>query len=395
MTVHRRLDQILQSKGQVSEHQIREALIKQSVLGGRLGEHLMRKGGIGEAELVEALSEQYGLPGICLEGQAIEPELFSRIPFTVAEQHRCVPFQYDADADTLEVAFANPDDRAALRAVSSAVHPTRVKPFVASAIHVLAALAARRRLAGPDSGNPESFDQTDRLLDLLELAVSSGHGMTSHGAAGSAWVAKLAVDIANRLNVHPGEKRKIRLAALISDISDWRRGPCDRPRSETLARSIAVLRDLDMPWDIVPVLQACAKSPTQNDRVDSAESILRVAWAAADTMPDGDDDGLLETWQSHLHETYGNRLNEEVIQTAFVVLRVRSLRQRLGNHPPEIVVIGHGEFADALLELLHDMRYRAVSAQYWAEGVVLLERRCPDLVCVIASGLRIPPQLVM
>ena len=120
-----------------------------------------------------------------------------------------------------------------------------------------------------------------------------------------------------------------------------------------------------------------------------------MAWAVADAMPDGDDDGLLDKWQSHLHETDGNRLNEEVIKTAFVVLRVRSLRQCLGGHPPEIVVIGHGEFADALLERLHHMPYRAVCAQYWAEGVLLLERRCPDLVCVIASGLRIPPQLVM
>ncbi len=395
MTVHRRLDQILQSKGQVSERQIRDALIKQSVLGGRLGEHLIRKGGVGEVDLVEALSEQYGLPGVCLKGRAIEPGLFGRIPFTVAEQYRCVPFEYDADADMLGVAFANPTDRAALRAVSSAAHPTRVKPYVAAAVHVRSALAASRRSTGPASGDPQSSDQIDRLLDLLELAVSSGQSISGHNVAGSDWVAKLAVDIADRLNVHPDERRKIRLAALISDICDWRRGPDGRPRSETLARSIVVLRDLDLPWDIVPVLQACTQSPAPSRTENLAASILQVAWAAADTMPDGDDDGVLEKWQNHLHKAYEGSLNEDVVKTAFVVLRVRSLQQRLSNHPTEIVVIGCGKFTDALLGLLQETRYRAVSAQYWAEGVVLVERRRPDLVCVVVSGLHIPPQLVM
>jgi hypothetical protein len=403
MTVHRRLDQILQAKGQVSERQIREALINQSVLGGSLGEHLIKRGGIGEAELVDALSEQFGLPGVCLERRAIAPSLFDRLPFSLAEQCRCVPFAYNASDDKLDVAFANPNDRTALRAVSAAVHPTQVVPYVGAAVHIRAVLTAGRQTSESEPGNAvslativnEADERVDRLLDLLELAVSSSQGTPPHRRSGSAWASRLAVDIAERLMVSREELQIIRLAALISDIADWRQGPSDRPRSETIARSTAVLADLDLPWDVVSLLQGCVKDQARSGSEPLPSAILRTAWAVADEMPENDEDDHLDQWQARVHDTCGKGLDESTVATAFVVLRVRSLRQRLGDYPPEIVVIGSGTFADDLIGLLQETRYRVARAQYWAEGIVLLERRRPDLVCIIASGIHIPPQLVM
>jgi hypothetical protein len=403
MTVHRRLDQILQAKGQVSERQIREALIKQSVLGGSLGEYLIKRGGISEAELVDALSEQSGLPGVCLERRAIEPSLFDRLPFTLAERCRCVPFAYNASDDKLDVAFANPNDRTALRAVSAAVHPTRVVPYVGAAVHIRAVLTTGRQTSESEPGSAvslativnEADERVDRLLDLLELAVSSSQGTRPHGMSGSAWVSSLAVDIAERLMVSREELQVIRLAALTSDIADWRHGPSDRPRSETLARAIVVLSGLELPWDVVSVLQGCAKGQTRGGCESLPSAILRTAWAVADAMPESDDDDHFDGWHARVRDIYGDGLDEKIVATALVVLRVRSLRQRLGDYPPEIVVIGTGTFTDDLIGLLQETHYRVVRAQYWAEGIVLLERRRPDLVCIIASGIRIPPQLVM
>lgn len=395
MSVHRRLDQILQSKGQVSERQIREALIKQSMLGGRLGEHLIRQGQVCEADLVEALSEQYGLPGVCLTGLEVEAALFDRIPFAVAEQHRCVPFSYDTANDMLEVAFANPHDRSALHAVSGAVHPTRIEPYVAVAMKIREVLAAHRRVRQPIAKSSESTHQMDGLIDLLELAMASGHDSATHGMVNSAWVSRLATDIATRMDVSPDQRRKLRLAALVSDMAEWRHSSPGRPRSEIIDRSSAVLRDLDLPWDVVALLEACTREKNSDGTDDPDESILRVAWAIADTMPDNDDDTTLEQWEKSLREDAGNGLSVEVMKTAFAVLRVRSLRRRLSEHAPEIVVIGDGAFADELLDSLRDERYRVANAQSWPEGVVLLERRCPDLVCVVESDSSIPPPLVM
>lgn len=395
MSDHKRLDQILQSKGHVSERQIREALIKQSVLGGRLGEHLIRRGEVGEAELVEALSEQCGLPGICLAGRKVEPELFARVPFTVAEQHRCVPLSYSAGDDTLEVAFANPHDRAALHAVSGAAHPTKIKPYVAAAMHVRKVLAAHRRDGQPDTDVAESSDSLDSLLDLLELAVASGAEYAAQPGATSAWVSRLASDIAERMNVSSDQRRRLRLAALVSNVADWRRGSPDRSRPGIIGRSVAVLRDLSLPWDIVPLLQTFARKRNPKKTNDLSESVLRVAWALADSLPDGDDDATLEQWKEELRADWGDGLDPEVIKTAFTVLRVRSLRRRLNHHPPEIVVIGNGAMTDELLDALRETQYRVVNAQSWAEGTVLLDRRRPDLVCVVASILTTPPPLVL
>jgi len=400
MAVRRRLDQILQSKGQVSEAQIREALTKQSVLGGRLGEHLLKKGGLDESALVDALSEQFGLPGICLEGRTVDPELFEKLPLSTAEQHRCLPLAYDAAKDTLDVAFANPNDRAALRAVSLTVHPTRVAPYVAAAVQIRSALATARLASrsSPDSPEPnpvETMEHADRLLDLLELAVSSGQRVLGQGETGSVWTARLAVEIADRLCLLPQIRRAIRLAALTANIADWRRGMADKPRSETLRRSIAVLRDLDLPWDVISVLQGCLGEQAEESSDSVPTKILRAVWAIADTVPECGDGEQLDAWQNILLESHGKTLDKEIVTAAFLVLRVRSLRQQLGDPVPEIVVIGAGAFADELLGLIRNTPYRVASAQSWEEGVVLLERRRPDLVCVVTSGIRIPPQLVL
>ena len=106
----KRLDEILIEEGLISEEEIREALSTQRVEGGKLGSHLLRHRYLDEAGLVKALSTQMHCPGIVLSSLEIPHDVAKRVPQEVALARKVIPFEYDAEQNTLKIACEDPTD---------------------------------------------------------------------------------------------------------------------------------------------------------------------------------------------------------------------------------------------------------------------------------------------
>lgn len=397
MGTGKRLDQILQTKGLVTDANIRRALNQQKLVGGKLGEHLLRSGDISEAELVDALSEQFGVPGFCVGELDIDPSLFGHLPLDLAERHHCIPVSYDEPTSSLRVAFADPRDHQTLRAVIQAIHPARVIPYVAVEICIHTALArVRVPLAALPTGgsvpvSPFAHDASTQAVEamtrLLEWAVTVFEEKSRQKLGGSAWTARLASEIAARFGLEENAVQTMRLAAMMASCSCCRTGGMKRlPVHQAVEASLPILGDIDLPWDVTGLLHEAIR------RYDAAPlsvpaGILRVCLAIAEFTPEPSHDEAIDVWQERVVASPEWKLDAQVAATAFSILRAWQLRRRLGEPPAEVMVIGSSLLSATLIERLREASYRVVNPATVTEGLALVRRRAPDLVCVhIAEG---------
>jgi hypothetical protein len=395
MADRRRLDQILQSKGRVSDREIREALDQQSILGGKLGEHLMREGGLAESDLVEALSEQFGLPGVCLDGHSVDAGLFEKLPLALAEEHLCLPIRYISEEDTLEVAFADPSDSSALEAVSAEVRPGRVTPVVAAATRIQETLRSCRQAEASATGEDHDPIPIERVLDLLELAMTSRSGVADEICEKSVWVGRLAEEIAVRLRRRRHDCTMVRLAALVSSIGAWsRQSNATLPLAQLLTQSASAAHHLGLST-VASILEACAGDDLRATSANIPASVIAVSWGIANTRPTEQAEDDFESWEAAYARADGKRLDPAISAVAFSILRQRSIRQRLGGHMPEVVLIGSGPFAQDLQDVLRRFHCRTASAASWKDGMTLIARRRPDVLCILSSGAGLPPGIVL
>lgn len=104
-----RLGEVLVHESFVSEDQLKEALIKQSNFGLKLGETLIKLGHLSERELLTALNQQLGYD-IVKENELMDLDInvVSLIPEPYALQNRVIALREDGDG--VVVAFADPED---------------------------------------------------------------------------------------------------------------------------------------------------------------------------------------------------------------------------------------------------------------------------------------------
>ena len=276
---YRRLDQILRERGRVSDAQIADALSRQAVQGGRLGEQLFTHGDVNEAELVDALSEQMGVSGIALSGHHLDTALFDRLTLEIAEQHVCIPIAYEHGKDLLHVAFADPLDRESVRTVERAIRPTRLRPMVALATKIHASLTALREQGSATSPAPESHPGPaggDAILashlSILEHALTQFAGREHAEMDACRRLSKLAYEVSLRAGMTAADALTLRIAALAKDMAAWPHTTPAFDNPMVLGDSVGMLRNLGA-GEAADCLNHLAKSLLTQEPLQHASQI--------------------------------------------------------------------------------------------------------------------------
>ncbi len=159
-----RLDKILLEKGLVGDGEIREALLRQKVHGGRFGSALMYHRSIDEKGLTGALADQLGCESVVLSECEIPGNVIEMIPAKVAVARMIVPFEYDPRLEGLKVACLDPTDHDLAKELRFIAHGKQVELYVAAEIAINTAIA--RYYMGRDT----SID-ANLLLEIPEDAT--------------------------------------------------------------------------------------------------------------------------------------------------------------------------------------------------------------------------------
>jgi type IV pilus assembly protein PilB len=133
MTAGRRIGELLQSAGLISEAQLGESLDEQERSGNRLGEILVTRNLISELQLTQLLSNQLSVAWVSLLHVEFTRELLSLVPRALAEQHTLIPVHFrigEKRQKILYVAMDDPTNVAAMELVSrqTGMH---VRPLIA------------------------------------------------------------------------------------------------------------------------------------------------------------------------------------------------------------------------------------------------------------------------
>ena len=108
MLKRKRLGEILQDIGLLTEEQLRSALEEQKVTKESLGTTLIKMGVISNEALCNALATQFGMDVVRLTGEEIPPEVLKKVPAPIARRQKIIPIKMENDI--LTVAMANPLD---------------------------------------------------------------------------------------------------------------------------------------------------------------------------------------------------------------------------------------------------------------------------------------------
>jgi len=133
MTAGRRIGELLQGAGLVSEQQLFDSLEEQKLAGGRLGEILVVKGFVTELQVTQVLSNQLSVAWVSLAHVDFSRELLSLVPKMVAEQHTLLPVHFrvgDRRQKILYVAMDDPTNVPAMEHVSR-LTGMHVRPLIA------------------------------------------------------------------------------------------------------------------------------------------------------------------------------------------------------------------------------------------------------------------------
>jgi DNA-binding response OmpR family regulator len=136
-----RIDEILLAEGLVTEDQIRTALEYQREHGGRLGSHLVRLGFISEELVLDALAAQFDCDSVLLSEVDIPLDVIALIPAEVATARTIIPFAYEKNSNTLNIACEDPNDDALLEELLFVTHDKNIRLFIAAEMSLRSAIA--------------------------------------------------------------------------------------------------------------------------------------------------------------------------------------------------------------------------------------------------------------
>ncbi len=104
-----RFGEMLVHEGVITREQLKLALERQVVSGGRVGTNLMELGILGDDVLSHYLGKYYGMPSVKREElMNITPEVLGIVPSHVADRLSIIPFK--KDGDTLHVALMDSEN---------------------------------------------------------------------------------------------------------------------------------------------------------------------------------------------------------------------------------------------------------------------------------------------
>ncbi|MEZ4601058.1 MAG: DUF4388 domain-containing protein [Syntrophotaleaceae bacterium] len=161
-----RLDQILIRLGYVNEEQIKAALQKQKIHGGRIGSHLLNTKAIDEGKLAEALSLQHQVPAFNPARDPVSREFVKTIPADLVSENEVLPIDYDASSGILTLVITDPKNEKAFMAVRRVIKCSKMRILVAPEAmfaSLVESLGMETEIDGINNRIrlPDLFDQTE------------------------------------------------------------------------------------------------------------------------------------------------------------------------------------------------------------------------------------------
>ena len=165
------LDQLLLTRGLLSDEQLTEARETAQQKGRSLGRVLIEAGYVTEAGLVAILAEQLGLEFIDLAEASLDASAIALVPEATARRHSCIPVRFEDDK--LVLAMADPANVVAVDDIR-ALTKRDVRSVVATKVDVQGAINRYYRLdSAAESLAEEAAAAQDAEEKSLEEAVGS------------------------------------------------------------------------------------------------------------------------------------------------------------------------------------------------------------------------------
>ena len=166
---------LLVELGYLKEPELHAALAQQKhgIESGKLGDILLRKQLVRERDLLKVLAAKLGLFDCTVDVADVPPDLLERVPTALCTRWSMFPLRHDGER--VVVAFANPQDRDAVRAVE-AVLEREVVPALASRSDITEAIATLDRLRRNAHQQRERSEQVSRgsATDLVDQLIMTG-----------------------------------------------------------------------------------------------------------------------------------------------------------------------------------------------------------------------------
>lgn len=214
------LDELLLSRGLITEEQVEEARTHADNRGRSVGRALIELGFVSEATLVAILAEQLGVEFVELTETHIDQGAVAIIPEATARKHNVMPVRFDEDR-RLVVAMADPANVVAVDDIR-ALTGYDIRTVVATKADVSAALNRFYRLDAAAESLAEEAAATHKTEDDLEAALATA-------GAEDAPIIKLVNllisqalnDRASDIHIEPGEhdlKVRFRIDGVLHEV---------------------------------------------------------------------------------------------------------------------------------------------------------------------------------
>lgn len=133
---------ILKQDGLLTESQYAQLQQQSLTTGVSIDALLEKSSAVSPIDLTKAKAKLYNVGYVEMKNLAASPEALAKIPESVAEHYKVMPFAYDAKNRELSVAMANPLDLQTI-AFLEAKSGSRVKPFLALASELIEEIPRR------------------------------------------------------------------------------------------------------------------------------------------------------------------------------------------------------------------------------------------------------------
>jgi type IV pilus assembly protein PilB len=212
-----RIGDLLVDEQLVTQSQLAEALLQQSVSGKRLGSLLVDLGAINDVELAGVLARHLNLPLVNLRQETPEEDAIAMVPEAIARAHTAIPLRKSEAG--LEVAMEYPMDVEAIGAMAE-VAGMNVIPLVASPSDIRRTIDKSYRALVAIERHVEAFLATEALTAQTSVEEESG------SAAPVVQVVNLIVtqgvrDRASDIHIEPQDSRvriRYRIDGALHDV---------------------------------------------------------------------------------------------------------------------------------------------------------------------------------
>ncbi len=269
---HKKLGDILLSRGLIDEAGIQAVIDQQTRSGKRMGQLLIENDQVPETEVLGAISEQLGLPFVNLKPGLYDPALEGTLPRDVASRLAAMPlFRLRG---TLAVAVADAQDIAALDEIEER-SGFRVRPVLACRQNILETLS---ELAGDMEIGVDFITDLEEDIELVENIQPDDYSVIDEMSAGSpiinlvnSIIQRAVHDGASDVHIEPGRNRsriRFRVDGILYEVMT--------PRAEyhpAIVSRLKVMANLDIAERRLPQ-DGRIQVYTQNHNVDLRFSSL-------------------------------------------------------------------------------------------------------------------------